>query len=136
MYGSVEVRKGKVLVVDDEQTVREMMRDLLGQYAVEVYVAENAEQALSYVEEEDFDLVFLDLKLFGMNGIELCRHIRGRKPLTILCAITGWAGLFDVEECREAGFDDFFRKPVGSEVLMEVVTDAIEKRKRWCRSTL
>lgn len=126
-------KKGKILVVDDERSVREMMRDLLGDEYAEVIMAEGAEDALSHVAAEDFDVVFLDLKLFGMNGIELCRQIRARKPLTVLYAMTGWTGLFEVEECREAGFDDYFTKPVKADALLTAVREAFIKRRRWRR---
>jgi len=52
-------------------------------------------------------------------------------PLSILFAITGWAGLFEVEECREAGFDDFFIKPVEFDMLQKAVEDAFERVERW-----
>jgi CheY-like chemotaxis protein len=68
-----------------------------------------------------------------MNGIELCRRIRKDKPISIIYAITGWAGLFEVEECREAGFDDFFTKPFRMEVIFSAVENAFEKLERWAR---
>jgi FixJ family two-component response regulator len=76
-------------------------------------------------------VIFLDLRLFGTNGLELGRQIRREKPLSILFAITGWAGLFEVEECREAGFDDFFIKPVQFDMLQKAVEDAFDRVDRW-----
>lgn len=73
------------------------------------------------------------MKLFGMNGIELCRQIRGFNPVSLVYAMTGWAALYDIDECREAGFDDFFTKPVRTEVLFKAVEDAFEKLARWRR---
>ncbi|MCX7634925.1 MAG: response regulator, partial [Syntrophales bacterium] len=115
---SREGAKARILVVDDERPVREMMCDLLSDGTTEVAVAEGAEDALAQVAAVDFDVVLLDLKLFGMNGIELCRQIRAQRPLTILYAMTGWTGLFEVEECREAGFDDYFTKPIKNDTLI------------------
>ena len=65
------------------------------------------------------------------SGLELGRQIRNEKPLCILFAITGWAGLFEVEECREAGFDDFFIKPVQFDMLQKAVEDAFDRIERW-----
>ncbi|MCG7851473.1 MAG: hypothetical protein MIO92_03020 [Methanosarcinaceae archaeon] len=45
--------------------------------------------------------------------------------------MTGWAALFDIEECRAAGFDDFFIKPIGIETLSNIAEDAFEKMSRW-----
>jgi CheY-like chemotaxis protein len=126
----------KVLVVDDERSMREMMKDALGDLECEVFLAEGADEALSQVEKHDFTVIFLDLKLFGMNGIDLCRAIRKRKPLAILYAMTGWSGLFEIEECREAGFDDFFTKPINVHVLLRAVETAFEKHRRWTEKTV
>jgi CheY-like chemotaxis protein len=68
-----------------------------------------------------------------MNGIELCRQIRKTRPIAIIYAITGWSGLFEIEECREAGFDDYFKKPISLELLFKSVEDAFEKLDRWKR---
>ncbi|MDI9571088.1 MAG: response regulator [Pseudomonadota bacterium] len=125
----------KVLVVDDERSMREMMGSILGDMGCEVFLADGAEEALAQVKHQDFTVIFLDLKLFGMNGIDLCRAIRGLKPLTILYAMTGWAGLFEIEECREAGFDDFFTKPIKLDALVQAVEAAFEKHERWTRKT-
>jgi len=121
----------KVLVVDDEVSMREMMRDALGDSGYDVILADGSEKALDTVDHEDIAVVFLDLKLFGMNGIELCREIRRRKPLIILYAMTGWTGLFEIEECREAGFDDYFTKPIKIDAIYKAIDEAMEKRQRW-----
>lgn len=121
----------KILVVDDEVSVRDMMCQALEQGGYDFLLAEGAETALELVDHEDVAVVFLDLKLFGMNGIELCREIRRRKPLSILYAMTGWRGLFEVAECREAGFDDYFTKPLIIDTIYRAIDEALEKRARW-----
>jgi len=73
----------------------------------------------------------LDLKLPGMNGVELCELIRKQNPLAIIHALTGFTDLFGLLECRKAGFDDFFTKPVSMEVLLEAAKDAFKKIERW-----
>jgi DNA-binding NtrC family response regulator len=121
----------KVLVVDDEVSMRDMMYDALGDGGYDVLLADGSEKALNMVESEEVAVVFLDLKLFGMNGIELCKEIRKRRPMIILYAMTGWSGLFEVEECREAGFDDYFKKPLKIDTIYKSVEEAMEKRSRW-----
>lgn len=121
----------KILVVDDEMSVRDLFEDAFCDIGYEVRLAEGAEQALDILKEEYIDVIFLDLKLFGMNGIELCRQIRNSKPISIIYAITGWSTLFEIEECREAGFDDYFTKPVKLDMLFKAVEDAFEKLDRW-----
>ncbi len=120
-----------MLIVDDEVTVREIFKDFFGASGYQVLTAEGADNAIEILNDREIDVIFLDLRLFGTNGLELGRRIRKEKPLAILFAITGWAGLFEVEECREAGFDDFFIKPVEFDMLQKAVEDAFERIERW-----
>jgi len=122
-----------LLVVDDEQALRDFFRDALADAGYRVLTAEGAPDALEILSREDVGLLLLDLNLFGMNGIELGRKIRRERPLCILYAMTGWTGLFEVEECREAGFDDFFAKPLSVDFLCRAVDEAFEKLGRWRR---
>jgi CheY-like chemotaxis protein len=121
------------MIVDDEFSIRDLFQSAFSDAGYSVYLAENSEQALQILTQDEIDLIFLDLKLFGMNGIELCRQIKKDKPVSIIYAITGWTGLFEVEECREAGFDDYFTKPFQLNVLFKAVEDAFEKLDRWKR---
>jgi len=118
-------------VVDDEASARQVFAAMLGSSGYEVKTASGAEEALDIIAREDIDVIFLDLKLFGVSGIELCREIRKRRPLAIIHAVTGWAALYEIEECREAGFDDFFTKPINLEALLKATGDAFEKLDRW-----
>jgi CheY-like chemotaxis protein len=115
-------------VVDDEATARQVgqcsaLPDRSG-------TASGPRRPWIY-RREDINIIFLDLKLFGVSGIELCRKIRKMKPLAIVHAVTGWAALYEIEECREAGFDDFFTKPVNLELLLKATGAAFEKLERW-----
>lgn len=121
----------QVLVVDDEASARQVLEAMLVSSGYDVKTASGAEEALDIIAREDINVIFLDLKLFGVSGIELCREIRKRRPLAIIHAITGWAALYEIEECREAGFDDFFTKPVNLEVLLKAAADAFERIERW-----
>ena len=121
----------KILVVDDELSIRELFVDTFADTGYEVRTAETGEQALEILKDERIDVIFLDLRLFGMNGIELCRQIRKTNPISVIYAMTGWAALFEIEECREAGFDDFFTKPLRYEILTRALDEAFEKIDRW-----
>ncbi|MBN1828942.1 MAG: response regulator [Deltaproteobacteria bacterium] len=121
----------KILVVDDEISIRQLMYDALSDQGYKVYLAENANDAIGIQNREKTEVIFLDLKLFGMNGIDLCRQIRRFHPVPVIYAMTGWAGLFEIEECREAGFDDYFQKPLQLDTLFNSVDGAFEKIDRW-----
>ncbi len=123
--------KGKILIVDDEASVRELFAGVFTDEGYELIAAEDGNAALDILKSNDIDVIFLDLKLFGMNGIDLCRQIRETKPVSVIFAITGWAPLFEIEECREAGFDDYFEKPLDMDMLLDIVADAFKKLERW-----
>ena len=121
----------RILVVDDEVSVRSLFTELFQNNGCEVLAVETAAQALEIIKEQTADVIFLDLKLFGTSGVDLCRNIRKLNAVSIIYAMTGWAALFDIEECRAAGFDDFFIKPIGIKTLSNIVEDAFEKLSRW-----
>ncbi len=123
--------KGKILIVDDETSVRELFTGVFTDEDYEVITTEDGNLALDILKRDSIDVIFLDLKLFGMNGIDLCRQIREIKPMSMIFAITGWAPLFEIEECRQAGFDDYFEKPLDMDMLLDAVADAIKKLDRW-----
>lgn len=123
--------KGKILIIDDETSVRELFTGVFTDEDYEVIATEDGNLALEILEQDNIDVIFLDLKLFGMNGIDLCRQIREMKPMSMIFAITGWASLFEIEDCRQAGFDDYFEKPLDMDMLTDAVADAIKKLDRW-----
>ena len=93
--------------------------------------AEGAEEALEILKGEKIQVMFLDLNMPGMNGIDLCKVIRKDFPLAIIHAVTGYFSLFELADCREAGFDDYFTKPADLKMLLSAAQDAFEKLDRW-----
>jgi len=127
----VEGMQKKILVVDDEKMIRNMLEKALTRKGYEVICAESGEEALEILKETTAQVMFLDLKLPGMNGLELCREIRKLYPMSIAYAITGYASLFELSDCRKAGFEGYFTKPVDLKTLFETANDAFEKITRW-----
>jgi CheY-like chemotaxis protein len=121
----------KILVVDDDEGSRNMMKQAFSRADYKVRLAESAEEALEILKDDKIQVMFLDLNLPGMNGVELCKRIRKDFPMAIIYAVTGYASLFELSECREAGFDDYFNKPVNLSVLMKAAEQAFEKIDRW-----
>ena len=125
------MEKEKILVVDDEKAILSLLKLAFSKKGYEVATAESAEEALKILKEEKFFVIFLDLNLAGMNGIELCKIIKRDLPVSMVFAITGYASLFELSECREAGFDDYFKKPVNISTLTKTAADAFERINRW-----
>lgn len=122
---------GKILVVDDEEVIRELLQKAFTQAGYQVRVADSAEKAMEILKQESIMVMFLDLKLPGMSGVDFCERIRKENWVGIVYAITGYTDLFGLMECRRAGFDDFFTKPVSIDVLLEAAATAFRKIERW-----
>ncbi|OGR26787.1 MAG: response regulator [Desulfobacterales bacterium RIFOXYA12_FULL_46_15] len=121
----------KILVVDDEKAIINLFKQAFARAGVTVVPAVSGEAALKVLEQEEIFVMFLDLNLPGMNGIELCRRIKKDKPMAIVFAVTGYASLFELVDCREAGFEDYFKKPADIKILIKAATEAFERLDRW-----
>ena len=121
----------KILIVDDEAPIREMFEDAFTSKGYTVLTAEGSRQALDILRQENIYVMFLDLNMPGMNGVELCRRIKKDIPISIIHAVTGYASLFELNDCLEAGFDDYFTKPVDLNSLYEAADAAFKKLDRW-----
>ncbi len=123
--------ENKILIVDDEQAIINLFKLAFSRVGYEVASARNAEDALALLKKEKIHVMFLDLNMPGMDGVELCRKIKIDMPMSIIFAITGYASIFQLGACREAGFDDYFKKPVNIKVLTGAAEDAFKKIERW-----
>lgn len=123
--------KRSVLVVDDEPQIRELFTEMLGRAGYAVRTAESGERALELMREDPAWVLFLDLNLGGMNGLELARAVRSQWPMAITYAVTGYSSLFELSDCRAAGFDDYFDKPVPTKTLQQAAARAFDKLDRW-----
>ncbi len=117
----------KILVVDDEEMILEVFREAFSRVGYTVVCAKSGREALDILEQDRVSVMFLDLNMPGMDGLELCRRIRQNRPDASIFAVTGYASFYDVEDCRRAGFDDYFAKPVDLAVLYRAAKDAFER---------
>ncbi len=121
----------KILVVDDDEAIINLLEQAFSRAGYDVKSAQSSENALELLQNEKIHVMFLDLNMPGMNGIELCRKIRKDMPMANIFAVTGYASLFELADCREAGFDDYFKKPVNIKILVDTAKNAFEKISRW-----
>ena len=121
----------RILVVDDEEQILELYSDFFTHAGYSVLTAGSAEEALAVMQKSPTMVMFLDLNLPGMNGVELCREIRKRWPMAIPHAVTGFASLFELTDCRDAGFEDYFTKPASLKELAGAAETAFKKLERW-----
>ncbi len=102
----------KILIVDDELGVREVLTEILREFGFTVTAAENGQRALRCLEKENFGVVFTDLDIPGMSGLELSREIKNRYPQTKVLLFTGWRVEKDDVRLRQAGVDQVLPKPI------------------------
>lgn len=117
----------KILVVDDEPIILNMLDDAFSKVGYSVFLAANANEAFEILKQELIPLMIIDLGLEPMNGFELCENIRKDNPEAVIYALTGYAGLFGSHEILEAGFDDYLAKPISLNDLYQTVKEAFEK---------
>ena len=122
-----------ILIVDDDNMVIDVFKKGFNKAGYTVRRAETAEEALAILEKESYPVMFLDLKLPKMSGMELCMIIREKYPISILFAVTGYASEFEFSACRRAGFDDYFIKPIDLKILFRAALEAFDKIEQWSR---
>jgi CheY-like chemotaxis protein len=118
----------KVLVVDDEEPVRELLRDLLEQEGCRVYIAAGSREALGLFEVHQFDGIFTDVGMPGMSGWELAHAIRQRNKTIPIAVVTGWGEAVGSDDQKEAGVDWVIAKPFHAEKISEVAQEISRKR--------
>jgi PAS domain S-box-containing protein len=127
--GTAEARRARVLVVDDNEVNLLIAGEMLSHAGAEVHTAEDGAQALQRLQSETFDLVFMDMQMPVMDGLEATRRIRARTdgPRVPIVAMTANALPADRERCLQAGMDDVITKPIDPDRLVAVV-------RRWAFS--
>jgi len=122
----------RILIVEDNVINQEVSRGLLEQFGLRVDVVSNGQEAISVLEEVEYDLVFMDCQMPVMDGYEATSAIRSRKSKVInhktpIIAMTANAMAADRERCKESGMDDFIPKPVDFERMQEVLQQWLPK---------
>jgi len=116
-----------VLVVDDEAIVRESIRDWLKNSGYQVSVAESGEEALKMIEQQNFGVMIVDLRLPGINGIEVLRKAKTLKPEIKSIVITAYPNMMSQEEATKLGAIDYLVKPVFPDKLEALINETLGK---------
>jgi DNA-binding NtrC family response regulator len=117
----------KVLIVDDEKNIRRTLRMVLSSKEYLVSDCASAEEAIRLMQEEPVDVVLLDIKLPGMDGIELLSKIRKDWPMTDVIMISGHGTIQDAVGATRLGAYDFLEKPLDADRVDLAVANCIEK---------
>ena len=120
----------RILVVDDEEVVcRGYLRSLASAHC-KVHVAWTGEEALYALEQQRFDLVLLDLRMPGIDGMEVLKTIKQTWPDTQVVIITGYPNIESAKEAVRLGAYSYLAKPVGPAEVINAANDAM-MQKKW-----
>lgn len=119
--------KARVMVVEDEEPVRELLRDILESEGHSVTLAVSGHDALSIYEPTKFDAIFTDVGMPGMSGWEMARAIRERDRRTQIAVITGWGEGVSSNEQEEAQVDWVVTKPFTTSRIIELAKEVSDK---------
>jgi two-component system response regulator PilR (NtrC family) len=128
--------KTRILVVDDERSMREMLCILLEREGYEAVESKNAEEALQLFETSLFDLVISDIQMPGLNGIELLGRIKRVAPEVPVLMITAFATAEQAVDAIKLGAFHYFTKPFNNDEIRALVRNALEKRDLKQENTL
>ena len=123
--------KQKILIVDDEAHIRMLIEQTLEELedeGVEFFTAENGEMALEVISEEKPDLIFLDVMMPKLNGMEVCRRVKREMGLTdiYIVLLTAKGQESDRQKGLDVGADVYMTKPFDPELLLEKAREVLE----------
>jgi DNA-binding response OmpR family regulator len=118
-----------VLIVDDEKNIRLTLSQALEALEVETETAANGEEALAKLKEKEFSLILLDLKMPGIDGMEVLRQVSRIRPDIRIIILTAYGTVESAVEAMKLGAADFIQKPFAAEEIRELVSRVIEREK-------
>ena len=117
----------KILFVDDEKGITNLLRDFFKQRGFATFVANSGEEAIEIVKKDKPDIVFLDIKMKGMSGIEALQEIKRYNSSIKVIVLTVLTEKHLIETVKSHGADDFITKPFRVDYLEKVVIDKIQE---------
>ena len=118
---------GKILIVDDERAIRNSLKEILEDEQYEVEVAPDAPTALQMAEGDRFQVVLCDIKMPGMDGVELLSVLHEKVPDTAVVMMTGHGDIDTAVDCIRKGAYDFLTKPLDLNRILITIKNAIDK---------
>ena len=124
-------KKARILVIEDEEDVRQLLSDILTDGGLEVEIAPNGSQGIKIFKKKEFDLVFTDLGMPGMSGWQVADGIKKINRNIPVALITGWGVQLKDSELRKSGVDFIVNKPFQVDQVLRLVHEGIILRNRF-----
>ncbi|MFV2082256.1 MAG: HD domain-containing phosphohydrolase [bacterium] len=127
MENAENIHKSRILVVDDETVVKQVVVDFLEMKGFEVVGADNGMEAMEKLSEASFDLILSDIRMPGMDGLELLKNVKKKYSNTGMIMFTGFADIHAAVDAMKLGAYDYVAKPFNFDELLMNVERALEK---------
>lgn len=124
---SVRSSNARILIVDDESSLREVLSIMLHRQGYQVDTAVDGAQAASRLRSQSYDLVISDIRMPRMSGLELLRLIKEQTPETVVVMITAFSTSDEAVEAMKQGAYDYITKPFNNEEIKQIVKNALER---------
>ncbi|MGE3508350.1 MAG: response regulator, partial [Vicinamibacterales bacterium] len=121
--------KARILVIDDEAAIRDSLRMMLEYEGYEVLGAATGQEGLALAERESPDLVVLDVKMPGMDGIEVLDRLRAMADALPVIVVSGHGTISTAVEATKKGAFDFIEKPFASDRVLVSLRNALDQRR-------
>ncbi len=128
--------KARILAVDDEEIILDSFRKILVLAGYSVDTVETGQEALDLIRKRNYDFVFTDLKMPGMDGVEVCKAVKHLRPDIDVIIITGYATVESAVETMKYGAMDYVQKPFTEEELVQMVDKFLIRRQERLRKQL
>ena len=122
--------KASILVVDDEEVVRRSYARMLDELDCDAQSAADGEQALHAMEQRPFDVVLLDVRMPGTQGLDVLKAIKQRWPASEVVIITGYPTVESARQALQLGACDYLAKPADPDEVIDATRGAM-RRKKW-----
>src|SRR3954466_9986166 len=121
--------KGRILIVDDELVVRDSLGKWFTSEGYTARPASGAREALEEIQQTEFDIALIDIKMPGMDGMELQARLREADPDLTVIIMTGYAAVDTAVQALKRGAYDYITKPVDPDELSHIVGNALEHKR-------
>ena len=131
-----EIREMNILVIDDDEWIRDSLRIFFEAEGCHVLALETAEEALAAIKDGAFDIFIVDYKLPGLDGLEFLKRIQGSQPNAIKIMVTAYRNEKVISEAKKLKVQGFIEKPFTSDTIVASLAYTIRKRDRSTQGEL
>lgn len=129
MPDKTDITEATILIVDDDEGPREVLRRILSKAGYNVDVADGGKEGLSMIKQKDYSLILADLGMPDVSGWDIASQVKNSNPGTAVVLVTGWGVQIDKDKLKERGVHNVVNKPFTAESLMTVINEILDDKR-------